>query len=113
VRLLNVALAPGFLTNLVCLRRFTWKGVHWDTQSERLYSDGETFCYTKSVDDHWELEYNEPEQHSDVAASFATSRGPCPEATGSAAKWHTTMGHPGPDAFAHLEAAVDGISVTG
>jgi hypothetical protein len=28
IKLLNVALAPGFLTNLVCLRRFTDKGVH-------------------------------------------------------------------------------------
>jgi hypothetical protein len=28
IELLNVALAPGFLTNLVCLRRFTDKGVH-------------------------------------------------------------------------------------
>jgi hypothetical protein len=28
IELLNVALAPGFLTNLICLRRFTEKGVH-------------------------------------------------------------------------------------
>jgi hypothetical protein len=31
ITLLNVALVPGFLTNLVALRRFTEKGVHWDT----------------------------------------------------------------------------------
>jgi hypothetical protein len=28
IKLLNVALAPGFLTNLVCLSKFTQKGVH-------------------------------------------------------------------------------------
>jgi hypothetical protein len=52
IELLNVALAPGFLTNLICLRRFTDKGVHWDTQKGRLYRDGQTFCYTQSVNDH-------------------------------------------------------------
>jgi hypothetical protein len=28
IKLLNIALAPRFLTSLVCLRRFTDKGVH-------------------------------------------------------------------------------------
>jgi hypothetical protein len=28
IKLLNVALAPGFLTNLVCLSKFTDKRVH-------------------------------------------------------------------------------------
>jgi hypothetical protein len=28
IKLLNIALAPRFLTNLVCLRRFTNKGVY-------------------------------------------------------------------------------------
>lgn len=113
VQLLNVALVPGFFTSLVCLRRFTEKGVHWDTQNERLHSNGEIFCYTKSVDDHWVLEYHEPAENAEISASFATSRGPRPQAAKSAAQWHTALGHPGPDAISHLETAVDGIAVTG
>jgi hypothetical protein len=54
--LLNVALVPGFPTNLVALRRFTEKGVHWDTQKRHLHRNGKTFCYVDSVDDHWVLE---------------------------------------------------------
>jgi hypothetical protein len=46
IQLLNVALAPGFLTNLACLRRFTEKGVHWDTQRGRLHQNDQTFYYT-------------------------------------------------------------------
>ena len=60
IRLVNVALVPGFFTSLVALRRLTEKGVHWDTKNERLHRAGKTFCLTQNVDDHWVLEYNKP-----------------------------------------------------
>lgn len=116
IELLNVALAPGFMTNLVCLRRFTDKGVHWDTQKERLHRNGRTFCYTQSVDDHWVLEYGPPEPLEDSRSAFASNkpsralRGPV-EATAN--EWHEILGHPGPESIAHLEQSVDGARVTG
>jgi hypothetical protein len=38
ITLLNVALAPGFFTNTASLDRFTAKGVHWNTQNQRLHN---------------------------------------------------------------------------
>jgi Reverse transcriptase (RNA-dependent DNA polymerase) len=115
VTLLNVALAPGFLTNLVCLRRFTEKGVHWDTSNNRLIRDGETFCYTQDVDDHWVLEYGDPHQGKiEASGAFAiNSRAPKPPVEVTAAKWHDLLGHPGQEALAHLEESVQGATVTG
>jgi hypothetical protein len=73
IQLLNTALIPGFLTNLVALRRFTKKGVHWDTEKQHLHRNGNTFCFVQSVDDHWVLERN---PQPTPPAAFASSRGP-------------------------------------
>ena len=113
ILLLNVALAPGFLTNLVCLRRFTEKDVHWDTQNNRLHSNGKTFCYTQSVDDHWVLEYGSPDSAEEAYGAFASSRRPRPTLKATAAEWHMILGHPGPETIAHLEEAVENVGVTG
>jgi Reverse transcriptase (RNA-dependent DNA polymerase) len=113
IQLLNVALAPGFLTNLACLRRFTEKGVHWDTQKGRLHRNGQTFCYTQSVDDHWVLEYGAPDAPESTYAAFASSREPRSTLKATATEWHRILGHPGPDTIAHLEKAVDNVRVTG
>ena len=73
IRLVNVALVPGFFTSLVALRRLTEKGVHWDTKNERLHRAGKTFCLTQNVDDHWVLEYNKPTPKTRGSA-FAASK---------------------------------------
>ena len=52
IKLVNVALVPGFFTSLIALRRLTEKGVHWNTQNGRLHRAGDTFCYIQNVDDH-------------------------------------------------------------
>jgi hypothetical protein len=52
IKLTNVALAPEFLTNLVCLSRLTSKGIHWDTEKSHLHTKNKTFCYTQPVGGH-------------------------------------------------------------
>jgi hypothetical protein len=113
IKLVNVALAPGFLTNLVCLRRFSDKGVLWDTQNNRLHKDGKTFCYTQSVDDYWVLQYGSPDAAESAYGAFASSRVPRPTLEATATEWHKILGHPGPETIAHLEKAVDNVKVTG
>ena len=112
IKLLNVAYIPGFFTNLVALRRLTEKGVHWDTEKERLHTRGKTFCYTQNVDDHWVLEYNSPTKQL-TGSAFATSREPRSPKEATAVQWHAVMGHPGKDALDQLQGAVNGAEVTG
>lgn len=52
IRLLEVALIPGFFTNLVCLNKFMAKGVHWNTEKSRLHQSGVTFCHVEPVGGH-------------------------------------------------------------
>jgi Reverse transcriptase (RNA-dependent DNA polymerase) len=114
VTLLDVALAPGFLTSLVCLRRFTRKGVHWDTENERLHQHGVTFCYTQDVGDHWVLENREPCAPINPAGAFAaSSRDPKRAVEATATKWHEILGHAGQEAISHLEENVEGATVKG
>ena len=65
------------------------------------------------MDDHWVLKYNALDALEDVSIAFLTSRGPRPDITGSAAKWHTILGHLGPEAIAHLKSVAEGAIVTG
>jgi hypothetical protein len=55
--LADVALVPGFFTNIASLNRFTSKGVHWGTQGSHLHKDGKTFCTVERVGGHWALEH--------------------------------------------------------
>jgi hypothetical protein len=81
IKLLNVALAPGFWTNLVCLSKFSAKGMHWDTESGRLHANGSTFCYTEPVGGHWMLENDPPDQAISVDHEVASMDCPGPELT--------------------------------
>jgi hypothetical protein len=44
IRMENVAYIPSFNTNVVSLRRFTAKGVHWNTAASQLVFNGSPFC---------------------------------------------------------------------
>ena len=140
--LLDVALIPGFLTNVAALSKFTERGVHWDTENQRLHRLGETLCYVERVDGHYILERN-PAPSSSSSSCFASRAGlssadddaaanlrEAEEATNpreqishntesselsadSAARWHAAMGHPGQAAISHLESAVTGATVSG
>ncbi len=63
IKLLNVTLAPEFLTNLVCLSKFTDKRVHWNIENNRLHRNESTFCHTQPVGGHWVLEKNPADQN--------------------------------------------------
>lgn len=71
VTLLDVALAPGFSTNTASLHRFTSKGVHWDTQYNRLHIYGKAFCAIQRVGSHWALEHTPVQSPSTPLSSFA------------------------------------------
>ncbi len=63
IKLLNVTLAPDFLTNLVCLSKFTDKKVHWNIENNRLHRNESTFCHTQSMSGHWILKKNPIDQN--------------------------------------------------
>jgi hypothetical protein len=50
--LADVALVPGFFTNIASLNHFTSKGVHWDTQGSHLHKNGKTFYTIERVGGH-------------------------------------------------------------
>ena len=51
IELTNVALAPGFMTNLVSLYLLNVKGVHWNSENlQYLTCNGKIFCNLESVD---------------------------------------------------------------
>jgi hypothetical protein len=54
IELRNVALAPGFMTNLVSLRLLNIKGVHWnsETPNRLVWTGGIYFCVLQRVNDH-------------------------------------------------------------
>jgi hypothetical protein len=59
------------------------------------------------------LEYHPAEEPVDTYTALVTSYDPRPPVTRSAAHWHAALGHPGPEAIAHLEGAVNGVTVDG
>jgi hypothetical protein len=109
IQLLDMALMPGFLTNLVALRKIINAGIDWDSRNNRLHRNGKTLCYTTDVDDHWVLEY----QSAPALSAFATSRAPRASSEGTAKRWHAVMAYAGSEAIAHLQRAVTGATVTG
>lgn len=59
LRLNDVAYIPGYITNLVCFRRFHQKGIQWDTARSRLIDqDGSHVCSLLDRHGLWLLEYN-------------------------------------------------------
>ena len=110
--LLDVALAPGFLTNCVSLARLTQKGVHLDTEQRRLHRTGNTMCFVEPLDGFLVLEHHEPVRSAAFATKQVTETSR-PTSEVSAARWHRIMAHAGPDAIDHLEQAVTGARVSG
>jgi transposase InsO family protein len=112
ITLLNVALAPGFFTNTASLDRFTAKGVHWDTQNQRLHHYSKTFCYVERVSKHWALEHSPLPTSTASIASFASSTAPREDIKATADRWHAILGHPEHEAVTHLQKSVEGAVVT-
>jgi tRNA G10 N-methylase Trm11 len=58
IQLVNVALISEFFTNLMCLRKFLAKEIHWNIEKKRLHHKKKIFCYVELVENHWVLEKN-------------------------------------------------------
>ena len=57
LQLENVALAPGFMTNLVSLDILNSKGVHWNSENPSiLRRDQKELCQLQRVGKHWTLQ---------------------------------------------------------
>jgi hypothetical protein len=112
ITLLNVSLIPGFFTNIASLNRFTSKGVHWDTQKQRLHINGKPFCKVLRADNHWALESNPLSPAATSATVFASSTAPRRDREASADHWHAIMGHAGREPISHLQQSTIGAVVT-
>ena len=64
IMLYQVALIPGFLTNLVSFSRARARNIYWDTKKDTLYTvhkgKQNDFCQLRPHNGHWIVEYNAP-----------------------------------------------------
>ena len=121
IELRNVALAPGFMTNLVSLRLLNIKGVHWnsETPNRLVRTGGIYFCVLQRVDDHVVLQRDtevagelRQDPDSEAPGSFGLKRSTASRFTNlTAAQIHCALGHASPDAIAHLESAGADIKI--
>jgi hypothetical protein len=107
IELLNVALIPGFMTNIVALPVLNRKGIHWNTRMPWQLEDSDKnhFCNLHQIDSHWVISYD------DSCSSFATSRSEPKIQEVSKTDLHQILGHPGPEAVEKVPDAVEGIKV--
>ena len=100
IELTNVALAPGFMTNLVSLHLLNAKGVHWNSESpEYLTRNGNIFCNLEPIDHHWVFERNT--SYSAFANQKKKSQ-VTRHATFTAAQMHRVLGHASPEVISHV-----------
>ena len=111
--LADVALVPGFFTNIASLNRFTSKGVHWDTQRSHLHKDGETFCTVERVSGHWALEHRASTPSLSLSAFPVgiPSNAPRKPISAPLERWHAVMGHPGAEPLSYLEEHTTGAKI--
>jgi len=107
IDLSNVALAPGFMTNLVSLHLLNVKGVHWNSEKpQHLTCNGTIFCNLESVDYHWVFERNT------AYNSFATRKSITRRhATFTEAQLHQVLGHASPEVISHVATAGNDITI--
>ena len=112
IELTNVALAPGFMTNLVSLHLLNDKEVHWNSEHpELLTRNREVLCNLEQVGHHWVLERNT------TYNSFAVRRNTVPtssaprHATFTGAQMHRVLGHASPDVISHVEDATVDVTI--
>ncbi|RDL36452.1 uncharacterized protein BP5553_05804 [Venustampulla echinocandica] len=108
IRLLNVALVPGYMTNLVAMDIINEKGLHWSSRRplELHQNTGETMCYLKKIDRHLVIDQTTEIEH----LSFATST-QSPIARLTKQELHSALGHPGPQVIDHIPNSVENLIV--
>ena len=110
ITLVNVALAPGFMTNLVSLDLLNAKDVHWNSADPTvLRKHSEVFCNLERVGGHWVLE-----RHTTLAA-FATSKKARSKPRRNVltqAHLHKVLAHAGPEEDDHAGSTNQKSTVT-
>ena len=140
ITLREVALIPGFFTNLVSYSRAKTAKIYWDPIEDTLFTVNKDrkdhFCKLQPHNGHWIVEYNAqpaipvPEFVSAPALSTKSTEstpardsepiGPLPSAAASQQKTvemtpnhlHRVMGHAGPEAISRMLEATEGIRLT-
>src|SRR5204862_5890850 len=89
IELTNVALALGFMTNLVSLHLLNNKGVYWNLENlQHITCNGKILCNLEKVDSHWVFECNT------TYSSFITCKSVVNRhATFTEAQLHRVLGH--------------------
>jgi hypothetical protein len=93
VGLIDTAYIPAFHMTVASLSKFVKKGVHLDTENDRLKQNGKTFCMLKWHYNQWTLEFHEP------PSIFATTK---TDARTTKDIWHQCLGHIGQEAVQYL-----------
>src|SRR5438045_4418200 len=112
LKLTNVALAPGFMSNLVSLNLLNIRDVHWNSEHpEQITHKGE-LCSLEKVDLHWVFKRDAPLIDGSgctatVLASATVKKSKKKrKAKFTAAHLHHVLGHPSPEVIKHVEKAV-------
>ena len=119
VTLNQVALIPGFFTNLVSFSKAKAANIYWDTAKDTLYTDKngkqDHFCQLKPHNGHWIIEYNDPPSATQIfASSAANSKAASQQKPFEASPnhLHQIMGHAAADAISKLPTAAEGLKLT-
>jgi hypothetical protein len=115
IELTDVALAPGFITNLVSLHLLNVKGVYWNSENpNRLIHNGAIFCNLESVDHYWVFERNTNTNYSAFANKKRNTKmksKAARHATFTEAQLHRVLGHASLEVIAHVIKAADDITI--
>ena len=109
ITLLETAFVPSFHTNVASLNHFIEKDIHWDTKGKKLIYKSLTVCSVEYHHQQWTLEYNKPNHYAFPA--YSTQPKTAHEIIVDI--WHQRLGHPGPDALAHLSTTTVGTKLKG
>jgi hypothetical protein len=119
VTLTNVALTPGYVTNIIATDIIAEKGVYWSTEHpEKLTrKGGSTFCYLYRRGRHFTLEKDHGDSKGNnlqlpELGTLATKKSENQQrAIFTEREMHHILGHPGPKAISHLQDSVNDITI--
>ncbi|KAG6999890.1 Retrovirus-related Pol polyprotein from transposon TNT [Fusarium oxysporum f. sp. conglutinans] len=113
----DVAYCPRLLTTLVSLRQLRRKGLYWDNRHDPTtlrWLDLTLACPIQDIYGQYVIEYQPvaitPAALTAHKFNSYTKRAPL---TGEAIRWHSRLGHPGPQALEHLVSASQGVRIRG
>ncbi|KAI0992533.1 hypothetical protein K3495_g15652, partial [Podosphaera aphanis] len=108
----DVALVPGFFTNIVSISKLSSQGIHMDSGEALLYTNHQgqrrNFAYCPKENGHWILSTRNPIQPSIFSHSTTNE-----EITQSSRRIHEAMGHLGQKALSLLHTATTGSHFKG